>query len=256
MSSQNSGPLNMQLLMSTMETMMLEHFERINKQFDEHYERVSNIIETTRQEIRQINLDTCEKNKKKVIGADDGAEQNKTSDNHQVETSTSAPEEIQVTEIQQIGAKTETRAMEFSGRHGERKAPDEQNMEANVAERISSKPRKRRVRSLTAAGARRKKRKKKLNFSKNKRDVRRKTTHGKSQKEAFQAWLDQVRKQPREQTNKVRQRTTEMQRHVPWDPGGSNLRNTSSKGDSSKPVPSTCCYKDPCARLVNRSVSK
>jgi hypothetical protein len=84
-------------------------------------------------------------------------------------------------------------------------------MDEKMAERISSKPRQSRVKKgLSKFGACRKK----------KWDLRKKTTHGKSTREAFQQWIDHVRKKHREQMNNDGRLTTEMRRYVPWDPGG------------------------------------
>jgi hypothetical protein len=201
--------------------------ETIGKLIDDQTQRLLKKIDSVTQEITasfsQNELNDSKHEQKGRTETAEFKEQVERSNERQAEVSerlSEQVEEIQETEeipATEIRETKETRAMEISGRHGERKAPDEQNMEAKVAERISSKPRKRRVRSLTAAGACRKKKKSKLS---KKWELRRKTMHGKSTKEAFQAWIDQVRKKHREQMNNEQRRTTRLQRHVPWDPGG------------------------------------
>jgi hypothetical protein len=106
----------------------------------------------------------------------------KRSDNHQGEASTSIPEslpanEIRETketdengsmktsnemvdrnlEIQQTGANLERTAVKNERRRGEREAPKEQITNEKMAEGTNSKPRKRRKKSLAAAGACKKK---------------------------------------------------------------------------------------------------
>jgi hypothetical protein len=56
---------------------------------------------------------------------------------------------------------------------------------------------------------------------KKKLEVLGKTTHGKSTKEAYQQWIDQLRKKHQQQLNQVRRRKLCVQHRVPWDPGGS-----------------------------------
>jgi hypothetical protein len=235
---------------------------------------------------------------KKQIEAEDAEVQMQTSVNYKMEASTGVPEEIpeqpqaeeqversnerqaevsehlseQVAEIQETegipateiretketdGNSSMETSQEISERQGEPKAPNEQTTNEKVTEETDSKPRKRRVRSLAAVGAHRKE--KKFKRSRKKWKLRKKTIHQKSSKEAFQKWLDHVRKKHRDQMNNVRHQTTRQQRHVPWDPGGfiyesgsSQVPEHRSQYDSSKPLPFTCCYKDPCARLVNR----
>jgi hypothetical protein len=102
----------------------------------------------------------------------------------------SVPEETPVTEI-------ETSAEDNLRWRGEREATNEQGMNEKVAGETNNKPRKRRVRSLAAAGARTKKKKSKL--SKKKWELRRMKHHG--------------------HTN-VRRRKLCEQHRVPWDPGG------------------------------------
>jgi hypothetical protein len=233
---------------------MLEHFERMNKQLDKQLEQseqlregvkavhdrreqlveqISNIIETTRQEIRQINLDTCEKDDTKEIEEEDVEGQHKASDNHQMEVSTGVPEEIpeqpqteenQATKETDGNSSMETSAVEFSGRQGEPEAPNERCRNEKVAESICSKPRQtntkkmkleqRLKKGLSKFGASGKKKKKWR--------LRKKTIHQKSSKEAFQRWTDHVRKKHSEQMNK--------QQRMQWDPGGLvyKPRNTSS----------------------------
>jgi hypothetical protein len=259
---------DMQFFMRTMQNMCeqyrenwkktKEHFERMNKQMDEHFEdvkqnletvhenlresleivhesmeqsvrKLSNIIETTRQEIRQINLDTCEKDDTKEIEEEDVERSNE----RQAEVSERLSEQvaeiletegIPATEIRETketdGNSSMETSQEISERQGEPDAPNQQSMNEKVAGGTNKEPRKRRVGSWTAAGARRKKRK--STRLKKKWELQRKTMHGKSQKEAFQAWMDQVCKKPQQQT-------TEMQRHVPWDPGGFISKNRSSQ---------------------------
>jgi hypothetical protein len=235
----------MQLLFNAMQNMFEqlnkqsdEHFARMNKRVDKYFEqtnkhledcreklravhesmeqsvqKLSNKIETATQEIRHIEINICGK---KEIKVDDAEEQPKINDKSQIEISASVQDQQPVTENRET-KETETSAVEFSGRRGERDAPNERGIDVNMAEETNNKPRKSRVKSLTAAGARRKKKSK---FSKKKWEVLEKTTPEKSTRAAFQAWMNQVCKKPREQTNNVRQQTTEMQRHVPWDPGG------------------------------------
>jgi hypothetical protein len=187
--------------------------------------------------IPQVQRNTDEKKERE---SEDVEGQMKINDNRQVETSMSVQEQIQVPEkretketdasssmqisnetidgnleIQQTGAKLERRAAKNERRQGEREAPNEQNVDEKAAERTNSKPRKSHVKSLAAAGA---SRKKKFKLSKKKLEVLRKNMHGKSPKEVFQQWMDQVRKKPREQVNNMRRRETEVQRQVRWDP--------------------------------------
>jgi hypothetical protein len=221
--------------------MMTEHFERLNKQSEQLEAKLMEDLKQATKEVKErfeeVRQDLCvvhenlreslgtvhenlreslqimqESNlgEKGEIKVDDAEEQPKINDKSQIEISTSVQEQQPVTENRET-KETETSAVEFSGRHGERKAPDEQNMETKVAERINSKPRQSRVKGLAAAGARRKKKSK---FSKEKLEGLKKNTHKKSSKEAFQAWINPVRKKHHEE------QTTEKQRHVPWDPGG------------------------------------
>jgi hypothetical protein len=48
----------------------------------------------------------------------------------------------------------------------------------------------------------------------------RKTTEGNSAGEAFQEWMDHVRKKHHEQIDNVRRRKARLQHKVPWDPRG------------------------------------
>jgi hypothetical protein len=191
-----------------------KHFERMNNQLDKQLEqfeqlreavkvaydrreqlleRLSNRIENTKQEIRNMELTTCEKDDTKEIEAEDVEGQKKTNDNRQVEANTSALEEIPATEIRET---KETRAMDILGRHGERNAPNKPDVDVKMSEETNhSKPRKSRAKSLAAAGACRKK--KKYKPLKKKLEGLKKNTHGKSQKEAFQEWIDHVRKKHR-----------------------------------------------------------
>jgi hypothetical protein len=240
----------MQIFMST----MLEHFERMNKQLDKQLEQSEQLregvkavhdkselliktssdqMESMKREIRSLKQEIIatirqEPNtgEKKQIEAEDEEVQTKPNEGCQVETGISVPEEVHVPEIQEKGVTLETSAVEFSGRQGEPEAPNERCRNEKVTEGTNSKPRKRRVGSLAAAGARRKK--KKYQFSM-KWESRRKTTQKKSQKEAFQQWMDNVRKKHRNQTNNVRHQMTRQQRHVPWDPGGFIYETRSSQ---------------------------
>jgi hypothetical protein len=158
---------------------------------------------------------------KGVIELEDAEEQPKINDKSQIEISTSVQEQPPVTEIRET-KETEKGAAETLRRRGEREDPNVQVMgEGEMAEtklksgRRQTDPKKMKVKQrlkkgLSKFGACRKK----------KWELRKKTTQDKSSKEAFQAWLDHVSKKHRNQTNNVRQQTTEMQRHVPWDPGG------------------------------------
>jgi hypothetical protein len=89
----------------------------------------------------------------------------------------------------------------------------------------NSKPRQSRVKKgLSKFGAGKKKKK---------WELRRKNMHKKTSKEAFQAWMDHVRKK------RHVQQTTEMQRYVPWDPGGFIYESRSSQvPDHRSPSPS------------------
>jgi hypothetical protein len=252
--SRNSeiSQLDMQLFMRTMQNMCeqyMENLKQTTKEIKEHcadlgeslravqesmeqsVEKVSNQIETTRQEIRELKIGE----KKETEPTEDAEGQMQTRGNHPMETSTVVPEEIpeqpQVAEIQEteetpvteVRETKETRAMEISGRHGEPEAQNEQDVGERkmVKTKLKSgsrqtnqtklKEKQRRKKSLAAAGACKKK---KFTVLKKKWESRRKTTHSKSSKEAFQAWIDHVRKKHHEQ------QTTEMQRYVPWDPGG------------------------------------
>jgi hypothetical protein len=207
---------------------MNKHFERMNKQIDKHFGEVRESLRDMHGNFRESLQIMQESNlgEKGEIELEDAKEQPETKDNHPIEVSTSVPEEVHVTAIRET-KETEISAVELSERHGERNAPNKPDVDVKMAEETNhSKPRKSHVKGLAAAGA---SRKKKSRLVKKKLEGLKKNAHGKSQKEAFQAWLDQVRKKPREQTNKVRQQTTEMQRYVPWDPGGFIYETRSSQ---------------------------
>jgi hypothetical protein len=202
--------------------------QEIRNSLKEQLEDVSQdlrVVHENWRESLQIMQELNSGEKKETEPAEDAKEPATTSDNHQMEANTSAlgeileqPQAEEIQETKETGTNFERSVVDVSERQGERPAPNERGMEEKGAERTSSKPRKRRVKSRTAAGARRKK---KTKFSKKTWELRKKTTHKKS-KEAFQVWLDQVRQKPQQQT-------TEMQRYVPWDPGGFIYETRSSQ---------------------------
>jgi gas vesicle protein len=200
-----------------------EHYERLNKQLtNDIREQCEDLREDLRESLRAVHENLSESlravhESMETEPAEDVEGTIQTSDNHQIEVSTSVPEEVHAKEIQEMGVTLETRAKEISERRGEREAPNKPIVDEKVAERTNSKPRKSRVKSLAAAGTCRKKRKKKKW-----RVLQEKTMHGKSSKKVFQRWIDHVRKKHREQMNK--------QQQMQWDPGGLvyKPRNTSS----------------------------
>jgi hypothetical protein len=246
-----------------------ERFERINTKLDKQLEqseqlregvkavhdrreqlveRLSDKIESATQaitaKIRQEELNTGEKKE-----VEDAGERPITSDKSQIEISTNVQQpvtEIRETketdgsnsretsnakldgnlEISEANANSATRAKEISERRGECATPKERGTNEKMTAETNSRPRKRCAKSLAAAGVCRKKKKSRLV---KKWKSRSKNMHRKSQEEAFQKWLDHVRKKHRDQMNNVRHQATRQQRHVPWDPGGSNLRNASSE---------------------------
>jgi hypothetical protein len=119
------------------------------------------------------------------------------------------------------------------------------NVQGVVAE-VNSKPRKRREKSLAAAGACRKK---KFKLSKKKLEVLKKTPEEKSAEKAFEERLDQMWKERNERINMMLKILKERFQHqVLWDPGGLIYENRPSdipfKSDSRR-FSRNCYYKDP-----------
>jgi hypothetical protein len=80
-------------------------------------------------------------------------------------------------------------------------------------------------------------RKKKFKLLKKNYKFLKKTTEGKSAGEAFQEWLDQVRKKHHEQMNNARRRKARFQHQIPWNPGIITLQIRSSVITCKRRVP-------------------
>jgi hypothetical protein len=232
---------DMQLFIRTMQNMgeqlkkafedLRESLREVHESMEQSAERLSDKIEIATQEMRHIELNICEEKEIEV----DEEEQVKINDSHQGEASGKTPEQASENERtecnEQADENSETRAVN-SRRRGEREAPDEQDIGEGEMPEIKLKSgrgqidhktlkmKQRLKKGITKVGACRKK----------KWELLRKNMHDKSSKEAFQAWIDQVRMKHHEQTNNVgRHQTTRQQRHVPWDPGGFISKNRSSQ---------------------------